>query len=49
MERAEMLDLNCDLVIPGLVNLYNVFSVVWFLVDIKPLDDTSKQFTVHLN
>ena len=45
MERADMLDLNCDLIIPGLMNLYNVFSVVWFLVDIKTLRRHFK--TVH--
>ena len=32
----------------GLMNLCNVDSVVWFLVDRKPLLDTSKQFTIHL-
>ena len=43
-----MFDLRCDLLIPGLVNLYSVLSVEWFLLDMKPLEDTSKQFNVHL-
>ena len=25
-----------------------MLNVEWFLLDIKPLEDTSKQFTVHL-
>ena len=44
----ERLDENCDFVIPGFVNLYSVFSVVWFLVDMKPLEYNSKPFTVYL-
>ena len=35
-----MLDLNCDFVKPGFMILYRAFSVVWFLVDMKPIDNT---------
>ena len=47
-DRAEMFDLNCDLVMFGLTNLWSVFSVEWFLVERNPLVDTSKQFTLQL-
>ena len=48
IDREEMFDLNCDCVISGLMNLCSVFSVEWFLVETKPLEVTSKQFTVHV-
>ena len=44
-----MFNLNCDLVMPGLMKLCSVFRVVWFLLVMNPLDETSKQLTVHLN
>ena len=46
-DRAEMFDLNCDLVMFGLTNLWSVFSVEWFLVERNPLVDTSKQLTLY--
>ena len=48
-EREEMFDLNSACVISGLVNLCSLFRVTWFLVEMKPFEDTSKQFTVHVN
>ena len=48
-EREEMFDLNCACVISDLVNLCSVFRVAWFLVEMKPFEDTLKQFTVHVN
>ena len=48
MQRAEMLDLNCDLEMSDFTNLCSAFSVEWFLVLRNPLVDTSKQLTLHL-
>ena len=31
-ERADIFDLNRDSVVPGFMNLWSVFNVVWFLV-----------------
>ena len=43
-----MFFLNWVILMFGFMNLCNVESVVWFLVDTKPLLDTSKQLTLHL-
>ena len=43
-----MFDLNCDLVMSGLMNLCNVFNVEWIIVEKKPLDETSKQASLHV-
>ena len=42
-ESADILDLKLDCVVPGFMNLCNLFSVVWFLVVGKPLVETLKQ------
>ena len=39
-ESAEMFDLNCVCVVPGFMNLWSVFNVMWFLVVRNPLEDT---------
>ena len=44
-ESADILDLKLDCVVPGFMNLCNLFSVVWFLVVRKPLVETPKQST----
>ena len=46
-DNAEIFDLNCDCVVPGFINLCNLFIVVLFLVVMKPLEDISKHSTLQ--
>ena len=47
-ESAEMFFLNWEGLTVGFMKFWSVASVVWFLVEMNPLEDSSKQCTLHL-